>query len=113
MGLDDAAMVSVLQSNGFQNLKDFSAYDCDFLSMLSVFLLVENCGSLHCLKSVGTWSGIQKEYMPELYRRCHSYYHSTGSLTVMPKGYLQYSYQIDSVPSEHCFKYCSYIDALQ
>jgi len=30
-------MVSVLQSNGFQDLKEFSAYDCDFLSMISVF----------------------------------------------------------------------------
>ena len=103
--LDDAAMVSVLQSNGFQNLKEFSAHDCGFLRLISVFLLVENCGNLHCIKGVGTWSGIQKEDMPELYRRYHSYYHSTGSLTVMPKAHLQYSHQIDYVPSEHCFKY--------
>ena len=94
--LDDAATVSVLHSNGFQNFK-FSAHDCGFLRMISVFLLVENCGNLHCLKGVGTWSGIQNEDMPELYRRCHSYYHSTGSLTVMPKAHLQYSHQIDSV----------------
>ena len=111
--LDDAAMVSVLQSNGFQNLKEFSAHYCGFLNMIYELLLVENCGNLHRLKGVGTWSGVQKEDTPELYSRCHSYYHYTGSLTVMPKAHLQYSHQIDSVPSEHGFKYCSYIGALQ
>jgi hypothetical protein len=35
--LDDATMASVLQSCGFQNIKEFSAHDCGFLSMISVF----------------------------------------------------------------------------
>ncbi|GFG34592.1 hypothetical protein Cfor_01923 [Coptotermes formosanus] len=79
--LDDVAVVSVLQSNGFQNLKEFSAQDCGFLSMISVSLLVENCGNLHLLKGVGTWSGIQKEDMPEVYRKAS---YADVPITVVP-----------------------------
>jgi hypothetical protein len=99
--LDDAAIVSVLQSNGFLNLKQSSAHDFRFLSKISVFYLVENFGNLHCLKGCGKWSGIHIQDMPEVHRkaiylyiyifRCPSYYYPTGSLSAMPTAYLQYS----------------------
>jgi hypothetical protein len=79
--LDDVAVVSVLQSNGFHNLKEFSAHDCGFLSMISVLLLVENCRNLHLLKGVGTWSGIQKEDMPEVFRKAR---YADAPITVVP-----------------------------
>jgi hypothetical protein len=64
--IDDTAVVSVLQSKGFQKLTEFSARDCGPLSMISAYLLTKECANLSSLKGVGTWSGVGKEDMPEL-----------------------------------------------
>ena len=79
----DGTVLALLQSNGFQNLKEFSAHDCGFLNTISMFLLVGNCGNLHCLKGVGTWSGKQKEDMPEMYRKVR--YADVPVTRVVPK----------------------------
>lgn len=79
--LDDAAVASVLQSNGFRKLTKFSAQNCGFLSIISVVLLIKNCSDLRLLKGVGTWSGIQKDDMPEVYSKAR---YADVPITVVP-----------------------------
>jgi hypothetical protein len=67
--LDDTAVVSVLRSKGFQELRIFSAHGCGALSMLSAFLLMEYCDNLIQLRGVGTWTHVNvKEDMGSLMR---------------------------------------------
>jgi hypothetical protein len=58
--------MSVLHYKGFQKLKEFSAFKCGPLSMISASLLIKGCANLICLKGVGTWSGVKEEDIPNL-----------------------------------------------
>jgi hypothetical protein len=64
--VDDCVVVSVLQYKGFQQLKEFSAFNCGPLSMISASLLIKKCANLNCLKGVGTWSGVSREDISNL-----------------------------------------------
>jgi hypothetical protein len=59
--LDNTAVVSVVKSKGFEELKEFSAHDCGSMSMKLAVLLMENCYNLTRLGGVGTWTAVTSE----------------------------------------------------
>jgi hypothetical protein len=64
--LNDVTLSFIVTNKGFQELKVFSAHHCGPLSIKSAVLLIENCRNLSQLRGVGTWSGINKEDIPNL-----------------------------------------------
>jgi hypothetical protein len=56
--LDDLVIEVIVESKGFQELKEFSAYDRGSLSAKTAELLIDNCDNLIRIRGFVTWSGI-------------------------------------------------------
>jgi hypothetical protein len=56
--VDDTAVKTVVESRGFQELREFSAIDCGPLGKIAACLLIKSCAKLKRIRGVRTWSGL-------------------------------------------------------